>query len=220
MSMFSWLSAWLGPVREKRLDAINAPVTPPPPVPKPAALSPTPIEPKRPTSSRYEQAADYLSSGSKARVIDLCVIHCTGRGLFSGAIAWLTAKDTTPVSAHYGISKSGELVQMVGENDVAYHAGGTKEKPSSWRGRGNINARSIGIELENRDDGVDPYTPIQLSVLLWLCLRICRRNGLTVEQFIGHEDVDPGRKTDPRAFPWADFRTSFAVHLLRSGENA
>ena len=211
---FSWLGAWLQRKRGDRLAILNVPHAPKPS--PPLVLNSAPIFPQEPISSRFEASPDFRSSGNAARKIDLVVLHCTESSA-AGALAWLTAKDAMPVSAHYLISKAGDLVQMVGENNVSYHAGGTKEKPSSWRGAGKVNERSVGIELENRNDGLDPYPPAQLTVCLWLVLRACRRFGLTAEEVVGHADVDPGRKSDPRGFPWEPFRSSLAFHLSRPG---
>ncbi len=209
----SWLSTWLWSTRANRLDKLNPPISPADTLRAPL---PTYLTPQPPRSSRFDPSPDFKSNEDRARIVDLMVIHCT-EGAFAGAVTFLTAKDDHLVSAHYAVSKAGDLVQMVGENDVAYHAGGTKEKPASWLGRENINGRSIGVELENKDDGVDPYTPVQLAVLLWLVLRTCRRFSLTAAQIVGHADVDPGRKNDPNGFPWGQFRAAVAFHLSRPG---
>jgi AmpD protein len=47
------------------------------------------------------------------------------------------------VSSHFFVRRNGELWQFVSCDDRAWHAG-----VSSWRGRGNCNDDSIGIELE------------------------------------------------------------------------
>ncbi len=187
----------------------------------PAAAVPSPsaevddvkvLQPLAPISSTFQQSPDYRSGGDKARKIDLIILHCT-EGMWSSALRWLTTKDATPVSAHYMIGKDGRLVQMVALNDVAFHAGGTKEKPSSWLGRTVINDRSVGIELENKNDGKDPYPAVQIAVCLWLCLRLCRTNSIFPDDVVGHFDVDPGRKTDPAGFPWGSFRSSLDFHI-------
>lgn len=213
MRLLSWLKSWLSSARDKRLASINAPVTPPP------TLKPEIIRMTEPAVRIYQQSPDYRSHGDKARSIDLIVLHCT-ESSWASALAWLTRKDETPVSAHYQIGKDGRLVQMVAVNDMAFHAGGTKEKPSSWRGRGGVNARSIGVELENKNDGKDPYTKIQIEVLLWLVYRKCKAHGIIPQDVVGHCDVDPGRKIDPRGFPFDVFRTSLAHHLNQQGETA
>ena len=51
---------------------------------------------------------------------------------------------TAGVSAHLVIGRDGRVVQMVPFDHAAFHAGG-----GSWEGRGEINRRSIGIEVDN-----------------------------------------------------------------------
>jgi hypothetical protein len=52
------------------------------------------------------------------------------------------------VSSHFFIARSGALWQFVGCGDRAWHAG-----ESHYRGRGNCNDDSIGIELEGLEGG-------------------------------------------------------------------
>ena len=47
------------------------------------------------------------------------------------------------VSAHYLISGSGQVIQMVQEDQRAWHAGA-----GEWCSQEDINSRSIGIELD------------------------------------------------------------------------
>ena len=62
------------------------------------------------------------------------------------------------VSAHYLISRTGKLWQMVPESDRAWHAG-----KGEWQGLSDMNSRSIGIELDN--DGETPFEEAQMGVL-------------------------------------------------------
>ena len=140
--------------------------------------------------------------------VKLLVLHATVGG-FVGSVDWLRKPRRKATSAHYVISKTGEILQIVSERDTAFHAGYGR-----WGGRGGVNARSIGFELENRNDGRDPYPKAQLEATLWLCLRAARKYRLRAEQVIGHFHVDPKRKTDPRGFPWDKFRKSLAAHLV------
>jgi len=101
---------------------------------------------------------------------------------------------TLRVSAHFLIRRDGELVQFVGCNERAWHAGN-----SSWRGRSHCNDYSIGIELEGTDDAA--YAPAQYTMLGRL-IRALRR-AYPIEAIVGHSDIAPGRKTDPGpAFDW------------------
>ena len=98
------------------------------------------------------------------------------------------------VSAHFLIRRDGELMQFVGCQDRAWHAGA-----SSWQGREQCNDFSIGIELEGTDDL--PYAAAQYTMLARL-VRALRR-AYPIKDVIGHSDIAPGRKTDPgRAFDW------------------
>ncbi len=106
------------------------------------------------------------------------------------------------VSAHFLIRRDGELVQFVGCNDRAWHAG-----ESAWKGREHCNDFSIGIELEGTDDV--PYAAAQYTMLARLIRALRRR--YPIADIVGHSDVAPGRKTDPGpAFDWARLRRLLA----------
>ncbi|NIV37117.1 MAG: N-acetylmuramoyl-L-alanine amidase, partial [Anaerolineae bacterium] len=54
------------------------------------------------------------------------------------------------------MAKDGRVFQMVEERRKAHHAGA-----SEYQGRENFNRFSVGIEIVNLNDGVDPYPPDQ-----------------------------------------------------------
>lgn len=95
------------------------------------------------------------------------------------------------VSAHFYIRRNGELIQFVSCLNRAWHAG-----ISTWQGRDNCNAFSIGIELEGSD--FEPFEPQQYETLN--CLINCLRHAYPISGITGHSDIAPGRKTDPGAF--------------------
>lgn len=106
------------------------------------------------------------------------------------------------VSAHFLIRRDGELVQFVGCNDRAWHAG-----ESEWKGRGQCNDFSIGIELEGTDDV--PYAAAQYTMLARLARAL--RRAYPIADIAGHSDIAPMRKTDPGpAFEWARLRRLLA----------
>ena len=109
------------------------------------------------------------------------------------------------VSAHFLIRRRGGLVQFVSCDERAWHAG-----VSCFMGRERCNDFSIGIELEGT--GERPYTHAQYERLRRLTDALAQRYPL--RWIAGHEDIAPGRKTDPGAsFDWA--RTLAAVPLCR-----
>ena len=121
------------------------------------------------------------------------VIHATASH-FSSAFGWLR-NPLSRVSAHYLIDRDGTTYQLVDEDKVAWHAG-----LSFWRGLSGLNAYSIGIELVNLNNGKDPYPEAQCEACARLVADICRRWQIPVDRqhIVGHYEISPGRKTDPR----------------------
>lgn len=99
------------------------------------------------------------------------------------------------VSAHFYVRRSGHVVQFVGCDQRAWHAG-----QSSWCGRGNCNDWSVGIELEGCDEL--PFTAAQYAAL-WHLVEALRQR-YPIASIAGHSDIAPGRKSDPGGhFDWA-----------------
>ncbi len=100
------------------------------------------------------------------------------------------------VSAHYLIDRDGSVIQMVAEDHRAWHAGA-----GAWRGQGDVNSRSIGIELANT--GAEPFPEPLMATLEALLSDLMRRHAIPPEGVIGHSDMAPGRKVDPGPrFDW------------------
>ena len=127
--------------------------------------------------------------------VSLIVLHYTAMDSAEAALQRL-CDPAFEVSAHYLIGDDGTLWQMVREADRAWHAG-----PGSWGGEGDVNSRSIGIELDNPSDL--PFPAIQMEVLQTLLREVLARHDLPEEAVIGHSDMAPERKRDPgRRFDW------------------
>ncbi len=102
------------------------------------------------------------------------------------------------VSSHFLIRRTGELIQFVSCLQRAWHAG-----VSSWRGRSECNAFSIGIELEGCDTRI--FEDAQYEVLVALANSLYQT--YPIKAIVGHSDIAPGRKTDPGpCFDWARVR--------------
>jgi N-acetyl-anhydromuramyl-L-alanine amidase AmpD len=144
------------------------------------------------------RSPNYSPRGAQA--ISMMVLHATA-GSARGALAWLT-NPAARVSAHYLIEKSGRTYQLVPDECVAWHAG-----RASWRGQTAINELSLGIELENANDGRDPYPPEQIEALLELAREKVARYRIAPEMVTRHLDIalPRGRKSDPAGFPWPEF---------------
>jgi len=131
---------------------------------------------------------------------DMVVLHYTDMADVKAAEAWLCNPESR-VSAHYLITAGGDVIQMVREEDRAWHAG-----VSFWDGDADVNGRSIGIELDS--PGHRPHAPhfppAQIDALVALLTGIVARWGIAPRNVVAHSDVAPLRKIDPgERFPWA-----------------
>lgn len=127
---------------------------------------------------------------------ELVVIHYTAMTDCAAAQQRL-CDPQAEVSAHYLIDYDGQVIALVPEQARAWHAGA-----GEWRGRGDVNSRSIGIELAN--NGAEPFPDSQVTALEALLRAILARWQLGPEAVIAHSDMAPGRKSDPGArFDWA-----------------
>ncbi|MCQ6453649.1 N-acetylmuramoyl-L-alanine amidase, partial [Vibrio parahaemolyticus] len=80
-----------------------------------------------------------------------------------------------------------QVEALVPETARAWHAGA-----GQWAGRGDVNSRSIGIELANR--GTHPFPEPQMAALEQLLRDILARWQIRPAGVIGHSDMAPGRK--------------------------
>jgi N-acetylmuramoyl-L-alanine amidase len=123
------------------------------------------------------------------------VIHHTAQNSCEQTLKTFTTVKSQ-VSAHYVICKDGTIHHMLNDYLRAWHGGVAK-----WGNNTDINSSSIGIEIDN--NGFEPFTDQQISSLLDLLASLKKAYGIPVANFIGHEDIAPGRKVDPSVyFPW------------------
>lgn len=135
-----------------------------------------------------------------SRPIRMLLWHGTG-GVKAGDLWTLTGRDRRQqVSAHYYITKQGEVYQLVRDQDIAWHAG-----VAAWQGETDINAISIGVELENLNTGRDPYPEAQLQAAIELGRAKISEYDISPDWNARHSDVAPRRKKDPVNFPWLWF---------------
>jgi N-acetylmuramoyl-L-alanine amidase len=128
--------------------------------------------------------------------VDILLMHYTG--MKSGPEAIDRLRDPAArVSAHYVVEEDGRVFRLVPEDRRAWHAGA-----SSWQGAGNINQRSIGIEIVNpgHEFGYRPFPAAQMTAVRELSLGILARHRIAAQRVIGHSDVAPKRKEDPGEF--------------------
>ena len=131
---------------------------------------------------------------------DMIVLHYTGMETAAAACAWL-CNPASGVSCHYLVDEDGAIIQMVGEDMRAWHAG-----ISSWRGETDTNTRSIGIEIQNSGHalGYPDFPDVQMRAVISLARDILTRRDIRPRNIVAHSDVAPARKIDPgEKFDWA-----------------
>ena len=128
-------------------------------------------------------------------VIDTIVLHATVLNSLQEVIDHF-ANPETRVSAHYTIDRDGTTAMHVPEENRAWHAG-VSRMPD---GRCGVNNFSIGIELVNLNDGVDPFPEAQLQAMRNLVLAIRSRHP--IRYIVPHYECadPPGRKSDPNGY--------------------
>jgi N-acetylmuramoyl-L-alanine amidase len=123
------------------------------------------------------------------------IIHHTAQNSCEQTLKTFTTTKTQ-VSAHYVICKDGTIHHMLNDYLRAWHGGVAK-----WGNNTDINSSSIGIEIDN--NGFETFTDPQISSLLTLLMTLKKAYTIPTANFIGHQDIAPGRKVDPNVyFPW------------------
>jgi N-acetylmuramoyl-L-alanine amidase len=128
---------------------------------------------------------------------EIILLHYTGMSR-----AW--RRRTGCASAKRGVgalhrARGRSIVQMVREVQRAWHAGG-----GWWRGRGDVNSRSIGIEIvnEGHEGGLPPFPDRQIEAVIALCAASRRATGSKTELVLAHSDVArAARSIRANAFP-------------------
>ena len=139
-----------------------------------------------------------LKKRTKSKVKYL-ILHYTGMKSENAAIRKLTDSNSK-VSCHYLIKKRGDIIQMVPDLYVAWHAG-----VSVWKKDRSLNSKSIGIEISNpgHQYGYKNFNKKQIQSIIRLSKSLINKYNIKIENVLGHSDIAPLRKKDPgEKFPW------------------
>ena len=131
--------------------------------------------------------------------IKYLIYHYTGMKNDKSAIKKLTSLNSN-VSCHYYINETGNLIQMVPDLYIAWHAG-----KSNWRNHKSLNYNSIGIEISNPGHkyGYRNFNYNQIKSLIKISKFIIKKYKINKKNILGHSDIAPLRKIDPgEKFPW------------------
>jgi|GEM_PF-2290289 len=151
----------------------------------------------------------------RTQTINTLVMHTTAGTLQSAVNEF--QHSSRHVSAHYVVGRNGLIIQMVSENQVAFHAGVVTAGPSSRFYGTNPNLYSIGIEMENLDviTSLADFPAAQRDAVFKLAKDVVRRNQIPLDRqhIVAHSEIDPANRRDPGpGFPW----TTFMAYLQSS----
>ena len=158
---------------------------------------------------------------------DTVVIHYTAAGSISSAVRTLTDPQVK-ASAHLVIGREGEIMQLVPFNKIAWHAGKSEYQGRkgmnhysigieldnagrlsrlegeyvSWFGRKYLSTHVMAATHKN--ESKNGYWHLYSEEQIDCVQRVCEllRDRYEINTIVGHDDIAPGRKTDPGpAFP-------------------
>ncbi len=135
----------------------------------------------------------------KLKEIKFLIFHYTGMKKEIDAINRLI-NDKTKVSSHYFIKNNGEILTLVPDLYISWHAG-----VSSWKNYKSINKNSIGIEISNsgHENKYNKFNEKQIKSVLKLSKYLVKKYKIKSKFILGHSDISPERKKDPgEKFPW------------------
>lgn len=131
--------------------------------------------------------------------IKFLVFHYTGMKGETAAEKRLT-NTKSQVSSHYLIKKNGEIITLVPNLYIAWHAG-----KSIWKNYKYLNKNSIGIEITNPGHSFvyKEFSKSQILSLIKLSMLLMKKYNINYKNILGHSDIAPDRKKDPgEKFPW------------------
>ena len=147
----------------------------------------------------FNYSTNFDTKKRKVKDIKFIVFHYTGMKNEKEAIRKLTDTESK-VSSHYFIKNNADIITLVPDLYIAWHAG-----ISHWKKYKSLNKYSIGIEISNPGHNFKykKFTKNQINSILKLSRFLIRKYKIKPENFLGHSDIAPNRKIDPgEKFPW------------------
>jgi N-acetylmuramoyl-L-alanine amidase len=151
---------------------------------------------------KINYSPNFNSKKRKVRQIKFIIFHYTGMKTESKALNRLT-NIQSEVSSHYLIKNNGEIVTMVPDLYIAWHAG-----ESYWKNFKFLNKNSIGIEISNPGHNFKyrKFSRKQIQSILMISKFLIKKYKIVRKNILGHSDIAPHRKQDPgEKFPWEYF---------------
>tara|TARA_Y100000992_G_C21188479_1_gene454404 strand:- start:86 stop:829 length:744 start_codon:yes stop_codon:yes gene_type:complete len=147
----------------------------------------------------FNYSPNFNSLRRTKKQINYVIIHYTGMKRESLAIKRLT-NIQSEVSSHYLIKNNGDILTLVPDLYVAWHAG-----KSNWKNFKSLNDSSIGIEISNPGHKFNYkyFNSKQIKSLIKIIDFLKKKYKIKKKNILGHSDIAPDRKKDPgEKFPW------------------
>ena len=146
--------------------------------------------PKLSIDTTLNYSPNFNINKRKAKNIKFIIFHYTGMKKEIDAINLLTDQKSK-VSCHYFIKKNGEILNLVPDLYISWHAG-----VSSWKSFNSINKNSIGIEISNpgHDFKYKKFSTKQVNSILKLSSFLIKKYKIKSNFILGHSDIAPDRK--------------------------
>ena len=155
--------------------------------------------PKSTMSTTLNYSPNFDVKKRKVKELKFIIFHYTGMKKENQAITRLT-NTKSKVSSHYLIKNNGEILTLVPDLYIAWHAG-----VSSWKNYKSINKYSIGIEISNpgHEYFYKKFSKKQIKSIIKLSIYLKKKYKIKSNFILGHSDIAPDRKKDPgEKFPW------------------
>lgn len=125
--------------------------------------------------------------------ISAIILHHTATAADARAVGNFFASPQSKVSSHYIVDRSGYIVQSVPDDKISWHAG-----KSQFNGVDNVNNFSIGIEICNLGDSLEPYPETQYDGVIRLVAYLMKTYDVPMSGITRHRDIaiPAGRKID------------------------
>ena len=155
--------------------------------------------PKSTISTTLNYSPNFDVKKRRVKDVKFLIFHYTGMKKENQAITRLI-NIKSKVSSHYLIKNNGEILTLVPDLYVAWHAG-----VSSWKNYKSINKYSIGIEISNpgHEYSYKKFSKKQIKSIIKLSIYLKKKYKIKSNFILGHSDIAPDRKKDPgEKFPW------------------
>lgn len=143
-----------------------------------------------------------FSNGRRGRNPIAIVDHITA-GLYPGTLHWMQ-NPTAKASAHYLVTKTGLIFQMVKDEDTAW-TNGVVNKPN-WALYDGTNPNRYTLTIEHEGLAGDALTEEQYQASLWLHKKLIEKWDIPVTEdtIIGHYRIDGVNRVNCPGpnFPW------------------